>query len=170
MFECQNGWAGLIDGVLRLVGRYAADAKLEVRITTVKEKFGQLRFYQHGGDVTVDQAFEITELVSGHVCELCGKPGSVIDQEGWLQARCEKHLGARASDINCPVLLDEQYVSSYIGCLALILWSFKSDSALWVHRRNMGLGWLRPQEALTTAHGCEDVYLLIQRLAHGSVV
>lgn len=170
MFECHNGWAGLIDGVLHLVGRYAADVKLEVRITTVKEKFGQLRVYQHGGDVTVDQAFDITEMVSGHICELCGKSGSVMDHEGWLQARCEHHRGAGASEIDCPILFDEQYVSNYVGCLAMILWTFKSGAALWVQRRNIGLGGLRPREVLTTVHGCEDVYLLLQRLAHGSVV
>ncbi|MBA6105907.1 DUF2384 domain-containing protein [Pseudomonas monteilii] len=169
-FDCHNGWAGLIDGVLHLVGRYAADLKLEVRITTVKEKFGELRIYQHGGDVIVDQAFDITEMVSGHVCELCGRPGSVMDYEGWLQARCEHHQGASASETHCPILFDEQYVSNYVGCLAIILWTFKSGAALWVQRRNIGLGGLRPREVLATVHGCEDVYLLLQRLAHGAVV
>lgn len=47
--ECQNGWEGLIDGVLRLVGRYAADTSLEMRVASVKEQFGQLRIYHQGG-------------------------------------------------------------------------------------------------------------------------
>lgn len=168
-FECQNGWEGLIDGVLRLVGRYAADTKLEMQVTTVKEKFGQLRIYHQGGDVTVDQAFDITELVSGYVCELCGKPGSLMDEGGWLEARCEDHRGVRATEAICTARPNQQYVSSYTRCLALILWSFKSGASLWVQTENIALGG-SPQEALATADGCEAVYLLLKRLAYGAGV
>lgn len=84
-FECMDGWSDLIEGSLRLIQRYVELAS-DVKITQVKEKFGLLRIYQRGGEEKVCLVLDICELVSGCVCELCGKSGKLTMFDGWIRA------------------------------------------------------------------------------------
>lgn len=60
----------------------------------VKEKFGTLRFYYHGGDSKIDGMVRMAESMSACTCETCGAPG-VLRSGGWLQTLCDTHAGDR---------------------------------------------------------------------------
>lgn len=61
-----------------------------VVVDQVKEKFGGLRFYYHGGDDVVDGMVRMAESWAGHICEQCGNPGT-IRHGGWVRTLCDKH-------------------------------------------------------------------------------
>lgn len=60
----------------------------------VKEKFGTLRFYYHGGDDVVHGMVCLAESMSGVTCETCGKPGH-LRSGGWIQSLCDDHSNGR---------------------------------------------------------------------------
>ncbi|MFK8399150.1 antitoxin Xre/MbcA/ParS toxin-binding domain-containing protein [Pseudomonas sp. BGr12] len=166
-FECLDGWADLIEGLLRLLKRYSDVNRQEIRISQAKEKFGQLRIYSSGGDEIVDRAIDIVELVSGGICECCGRPGRNSVFEGWMQTRCASHFGRPISDPIEPAGCDEEYANVFAGTLALLLGFFKSEAVHWVQRECRGLGWEKPAELLATTRGCKEVYTLLRRLELG---
>lgn len=96
--ECVGpGWTPLIKEVYIEMLNYPG-----VQLVQVKEKFGRLRIYWDSPEATRDVGpslipFEnfirMTETKSGKMCELCGKEGKVMDEHGWLQARCREHRG-----------------------------------------------------------------------------
>jgi hypothetical protein len=59
-------------------------------ITQVKEKFGSLRFYTHGGTEVMDGYIRFAEQMSCRVCERCGAPGT-FRNDGWIRVLCDKH-------------------------------------------------------------------------------
>lgn len=64
-------------------------AKVPVAVQ-VKEKFGSLRFYIHGGNDEQYALISFAERMSERTCEVCGKPGK-INKIGWLSCRCKEH-------------------------------------------------------------------------------
>ena len=66
----------------------------QVVVDQVKEKFGTLRFYYHGGDEAIDGMVRMAESMSACTCESCGVPGT-IGGRGWVSTLCtscrEKH-------------------------------------------------------------------------------
>lgn len=82
--ECNDGWKDLYGPVL------AAADELNVGVRQVKEKFGELRIYLDGGpDWLREMAYRMGDL-SNHVCEVCGKDGRKINDNGWIKVRCEE--------------------------------------------------------------------------------
>lgn len=57
----------------------------------VKEKFGGLRFYHHGGDDFCDGVLSMAENLSYRICEECGAPGKV-GGKGWIRTLCPTHI------------------------------------------------------------------------------
>lgn len=53
----------------------------------VKEKFGGLRFYYHGGDEFCNGVVQMAEAMSTCICEQCGAPGK-IGGRGWIKTLC----------------------------------------------------------------------------------
>ena len=92
-FECEDGWYNLLDVLCASIQNHVDRTKNieQVVAVQVKEKFGTLRFYYHGGDDYVDAIVNFAENLSGRTCEVCGAPGSVNDDGGWLRSRCDKH-------------------------------------------------------------------------------
>lgn len=166
-FECNDGWADLIEATLRLVQQRAEQRVVQVKVTQAKEKFGQLRIYHRGGDEGIGSVFEIAQLASGCICELCGKPGEVMSLEGWLLARCGKHCGL--DDPHQPEAhkADENYIASYMQAVDLILCFFGAGAVLWVQQERTALAGQRPFQMLATEEGCQAIYLLLKRLEHG---
>jgi len=80
--ECLDGWYEIIRGFCEI----AKDSGVE--ITQIKEKFGGLRLYYHGGDDCVDGACRMAEEMSYRTCESCGRPGRP-NESGWIMTRCE---------------------------------------------------------------------------------
>lgn len=62
----------------------------QVVVSQVKEKFGMLRFYYHGGDDVVKGLVQMAEAMSEVTCEVCGKPGKLRDGR-WVQTLCDEH-------------------------------------------------------------------------------
>lgn len=166
-FECNDGWADVIEATLWLVQRRARVSALDVKVTQVKEKFGQLRIYHRGGDESIGAAFEIAELVSGCVCEICGMPGGLISIDGWLRARCGQHSGPEQKDRVENFKSDENYIASYVEAVNLILSFFGEGAVHWVQQERTAFAGRRPCEMLATEEGCQAIYLLLKRLEYG---
>lgn len=166
-FECNDGWANLIEATLRLTRQHAELKALDVKVTQAKEKFGQLRIYHRGGDESIGAAFEITELVSGGVCELCGEPGEVTSLEGWLLARCGRHSARGHLDPIEAHIADEKYITSYIQAVDMILAFFGAGAVRWVQDERTAFVGRRPCEMLATEEGCQTIFTFLKRLEHG---
>ncbi len=65
----------------------------QVVATQIKEKFGTLRFYYHGGDQYIRGLESMAEAMTSRVCEECGCPGVARNTEKnrWVRVLCEKH-------------------------------------------------------------------------------
>lgn len=68
------------------------------RASTVKEKFGTLRFYMWYATDEMDKLIRAAEAKSARTCEECGQPGKLSNRGNWLSTKCEKHDGNQISD------------------------------------------------------------------------
>ena len=89
---CPDGWKHIVN---------RADAMLKFidpnyQIAQIKEKFGELRYYVHPGEVTdieADIIHAITNWAEGrsrHVCMECGKYGRLRDDHYWIVTLCDE--------------------------------------------------------------------------------
>jgi hypothetical protein len=86
---CGDGWYDILYQALTLAqSRYEQVDIPPVRLTDIKEKFGTLNLYYMGGDDYTDGVFDLAQLLSGHTCEMCGKPGTLSTDRGWMVTRC----------------------------------------------------------------------------------
>ena len=63
------------------------------RILQIKEKFGELCWYDAGIPVGAEAIWDVIEdysEVSRHTCYICGAPAEVEDDGGWLITMCPK--------------------------------------------------------------------------------
>lgn len=85
--ECSAGWAALYEPLIALVEKKGGT------VLQVKEKFGGLRFYYTAPEVgpdqvdVVEQAVQLAEKASWHICEECGEPAKSRDG-GWIRTLC----------------------------------------------------------------------------------
>lgn len=89
-FECGDGWYDLIAVLCCNIQAhldYNADVP-QVVAMQVKEKFGTLRFYVHGGDEYITGAISMAESMSSRICEICSDKGN-IRNDGWITTRCD---------------------------------------------------------------------------------
>ena len=77
-----KGWHKLV-----LQG-YAACAKAEVPLLSVKEKYGTLRFNTVYLPTMLEQELTEIEWQSGRTCESCGAFGMQQERKGWVVTRC----------------------------------------------------------------------------------
>lgn len=66
----------------------------QVVVDQIKEKFGGLRFYYHGGDDFIRGLVRMAESWASKSCEQCGAPG-VIRRGGWIRTLCDAHARNR---------------------------------------------------------------------------
>ncbi len=113
--EIGDGWYQLIQDMCReIAAAYEAEgAAADLVVDQVKEKYGTLRFYYHhkapGTEAqalgclpvsselrqTVERIVDDYEEKSAHVCELCGKPGSLREDLEWMLTLCDEHYRLR---------------------------------------------------------------------------
>ena len=62
----------------------------QVIASQIKEKFGTLRFYYHGGDDYIRGLEAMADSMSARICEECSKPGKVRSG-GWIRTLCDDH-------------------------------------------------------------------------------
>lgn len=101
-FSCGEGWYQIIDSLCGQIQHYVdwkqeqkdkygrGDGCSQVVADQVKEKFGGLRFYYHGGDAVVDGMVRMAESWAATTCEECGNPGK-MRHGGWIRTLCDKH-------------------------------------------------------------------------------
>ena len=119
-FSIGDGWYGIIDVLCGMISYRLENAKSRLKyamenpdakftkpiaelekdvvaamdelpvITQVKEKFGTLRFYVHGGTSEMNNYIEFAEAMTGRVCEECGAPGE-SRTGGWIKVLCNDH-------------------------------------------------------------------------------
>lgn len=87
--SCHDGWNDLIDQMSAELTSVAPSIQYE----QIKEKFGLLRVYLHGhSNEERELAYDIIkkyEVLSGTVCETCGKTGIERSHNGWLIVQCD---------------------------------------------------------------------------------
>ena len=67
------------------------------RVTQIKEKYGDLCWYDYGGTEESYKVLDKYQTISAHICILCGKPGE-LDFDGWILPLCEEHYKERHKD------------------------------------------------------------------------
>lgn len=60
------------------------------RASQVKEKYGELCMYLHGGTDEMYNVAENAERESETICESCGQPGMIREHRRWLRCCCEQ--------------------------------------------------------------------------------
>jgi len=91
VFGCEHGdgWYGILRAACKQI---AAHEKLAIARTfcfsQIKEKYGLLTIYHHGGDSYCDGVIDMAEAMSAVTCEQCGAPGKPNDA-GWISTLCE---------------------------------------------------------------------------------
>jgi hypothetical protein len=164
--ECGNGWFELIEAACVLIQRHQETAKVSPFVARqIKEKFGTLRFYSGGGDAYTDVIVDLTERLSGSLCELCGDLGKTLEQESWLRTRCSTH----AIDSTYTAAGTEPEHSALADILAATLNMFGLNAAAaakWLTSTNDALR--RPPLAeAVSERNYEAVLLLIERFDFG---
>ncbi len=93
-FDCNDGWFWLIDNLSKAIQSYIDNNEHlkipQVVVDQVKEKFGGLRFYYHGGDEMIDGMVRLAEQMSYNICENCGTTENLGRTQGWIRVLCEK--------------------------------------------------------------------------------
>lgn len=79
-----------IDELLKEGSTKVAPHVNRVVVDQVKEKFGGLRFYYHGGDEAVSGMVRMAESWAASTCETCGETGT-LRPGGWIRTLCDKH-------------------------------------------------------------------------------
>lgn len=105
-FECGDGWYDLIDVLCAEIAARTTENGLAVAAVQVKEKYGGLRFYVHGGDEFVRALIWMAEALSLKICETCGAPG-MASGGGWIETRCAKHSRNDLEMVSDQVEADE---------------------------------------------------------------
>lgn len=99
-FECDDGWFDVIDILCHEIQNHIdwksknitdeeEKESLQVVADQVKEKYGTLRFYYHGGDDVIEGLVTMAESMTHRVCEGCGCPGETRSG-GWIKTLCDK--------------------------------------------------------------------------------
>lgn len=105
-FDCEDGWYTLIDHLCRSITFHlkynAVKGTPNFVASQVKEKFGRLRFYGHGGDQSIQNFIQFAESLSGRICYECGamEGTTQISDNGWISTLCPTHadkIGTRQS-------------------------------------------------------------------------
>lgn len=69
---------------------FSVPKKIDVVAVQVKEKYGTLRFYIHGGNEYVDGLVQMATAMSSVTCEVCGSVGKIRNGP-WIRTLCDEH-------------------------------------------------------------------------------
>ena len=96
-WEFGYGWDTLIENLAAAIDREIErdptlmEGDMPFRVVQMKEKFGTLRFYYDGGNDRIHGLVDMTETMSGSVCEICGSLGTLCRKGSgsWVKTLCE---------------------------------------------------------------------------------
>lgn len=60
------------------------------RFDDIKEKWGSIRIYHHGGNDDTDMIIEKYSHLSENICIICGKPDVYMTNRGWIYPCCKE--------------------------------------------------------------------------------
>lgn len=95
-----DGWRDLLERALARIE--AARGSGSVEIVQIKKKFGTLRLYWGGKNISksalarIEEAIALAEARSACTCEECGAEGRLYDRSGWYLTRCPLHASGDA--------------------------------------------------------------------------
>ena len=72
------------------------------RIEQIKEKWGALRLYYHGGNDEVDNIIDKYSHLSENICMICGKPDVYMTNKGWIFPCCKECWESNKRNTNIP--------------------------------------------------------------------
>jgi hypothetical protein len=86
-----KGWLPIFERAAREVEQgMAATETRQWRTSQIKEKLGTLRWYGSG-----DEAFHVVsafaEESSADLCQVCGRPGRLRNDQSWILTLCDEH-------------------------------------------------------------------------------
>lgn len=93
-FECGEGWNDLLLDLFRDLDVAFREDNVNpdhILLSQIKEKFGGLRVYLSPETVKVEEVIRKYEELSYTVCEVCGKPGKLRDDQSWWRTLCDEH-------------------------------------------------------------------------------
>lgn len=89
-YSIPNTWIELVDNLCETIQQYIDHNDVhQVECTTLKEKFGSLRFYYTGGDDYVSGMVWFAENLSIKLCIECKSTKNVQSTDGWISYLCE---------------------------------------------------------------------------------
>jgi hypothetical protein len=93
-FPCGDGWFEIINTLCATLEHYDHNRSKKtdycpVEVTDVKEKWGQLAFYNLGGNDYTDGAIELAAEMSLITCDRCGASGR-LRKRSWMQCLCDE--------------------------------------------------------------------------------
>lgn len=107
-FSCGEGWSWLIDNLCEKISKHVEQKnyphrdmnkilglenekpkeKIDVKITTIKEKFGFLNVYCDGADNEIWSYISFAAQLSTKICEHCGSTQHIGITSGWVRYIC----------------------------------------------------------------------------------
>ena len=91
-FDCGDGWYQLIHDLsadlLEIAARSGINPPL---VEEVKSKYGGMRFYASCGSGEMDERIDRAEADSEFICEKCGMPGRLREEQPWIRTLCNQH-------------------------------------------------------------------------------
>lgn len=89
---CGDGWYNLLYGALDLVQSWCEQVSIPpIVLTDIKEKYGTLNIYYRGGDEYIEGVLDLAQLLSAHICEMCGNQSVPTKaRHGWIVTRCHE--------------------------------------------------------------------------------
>ncbi len=91
----EDGWLPLVDTLLgviqdeRHIITQLDPSENLVYIQQIKQKFGKLRLYTAKTFPRIQGAIALAEALSGKICEKCGSPGSMRNNNGYYHVACD---------------------------------------------------------------------------------
>jgi hypothetical protein len=96
-----DGWYSLLDNTLEKIDLIRATTHMGITISTVKEKFSQIRIYLHYSNLDkvnypdlwtdiVEGIVSQAESKSGSICEVCGEYGKCCNKGYWVKTLCKE--------------------------------------------------------------------------------
>ena len=90
------GWEHLVECMLSAINSHAKQSEdvhqIPILLLQIKEKFGSLRVYYQGtNDSAIEGIVKMAEQMSTRTCDVCGSPGVIRDDLGWIRSLCEHH-------------------------------------------------------------------------------
>lgn len=114
-FECGDGWYDLLyqlfENLEEVVKKldltkepdFGTTEIFKFCILQVKEKYGGLRVYTNWETEEIADLISNAEKESFNICEVCGSPGKLRTDVGWIKVYCDLHHETIGKNVHASV-------------------------------------------------------------------